>query len=131
MIEYTHSLDGVAAEDLAGFFVGWPAPPSLEKHLEILRRSAHVELAREGRRVVGFVTAVGDGVICAYVPLLEVLPDYQGRCIGSELIRRLLRAVGEIYMVDVVCDDDVIPFYERLGFQRLDAGMGIRNRGAL
>lgn len=34
-------------------------------------------------------------------------------------------------MVDLVCDEDVVPFYERLGLQRLDAGMGLRNREAL
>lgn len=29
-------------------------------------------------------------------------------------------------MIDLLCDDDVIPFYEGLGFQR-GGGMAIRN----
>lgn len=81
--------------------------------------------------MVGFATAVGDGVICAYIPLLEVLPGHRGRGIGTELIRMLLQELGETYMVDVVCDSEVVAFYQRLGFEQLDAGMGIRNRGAL
>ncbi len=28
-------------------------------------------------KVVGFITAISDGVISAYIPLLEVLPKYQ------------------------------------------------------
>ena len=36
----------------------------------------------------------------------------------------LLEEIGEIYMVDVICDDDVLPFYEALGFQR--AGGAVR-----
>ena len=40
------------------------------------------------------------------------------------LIRMLLEAVGDLYMVDVLCDDDVLPFYEALGFHR--AGGAVR-----
>jgi ribosomal protein S18 acetylase RimI-like enzyme len=81
--------------------------------------------------VVGFVTAISDGVLSAYIPLLEVLPEYQGRGIGAELVRRLLDRLGGLYMVDLCCDEDVVGFYERLGLARWDAGMGLRNRGAL
>ena len=28
MITYSESMDGLTAEDLRGFFVGWPNPPS-------------------------------------------------------------------------------------------------------
>ena len=54
--------------------------------------------------VVGFVTAVSDGVLSAYIPLLEVLPEYQDRGIGSELMRRILEQLDDLYMVDVLCD---------------------------
>jgi len=88
-------------------------------------------VAKDGERVVGFVTAISDGVLSAYVPLLEVLPDHQGRGIGSELVRRLLDRLGDLYMIDVVCDENVVPFYERLGLRRLDAALGVRNPSAL
>jgi ribosomal protein S18 acetylase RimI-like enzyme len=131
VIEYSTDASGVKPEHLTGFFVGWPKPPSPERHLEILRGSSHVVLARDGAQVVGFVTAISDGAISAYIPLLEVLPDRQGRGIGSELVRRLLAQLDGLYMVDLCCDEDVVPFYERLGLQRWDAGMGVRNRTVL
>ena len=81
--------------------------------------------------MVGIVSAVGDGVLAAYIPMLEVLPDYQGRGIGSELVRRLLERLRDRYMVDLVCDEDLVPFYERLGLARHAAAMIIRRRGAL
>jgi ribosomal protein S18 acetylase RimI-like enzyme len=131
VIDYVTDLAGIEPEQLQGFFVGWPRPPSPERHLEILRGSDHVVLAKDGLRVVGFVTAISDGVISAYIPLLEVLPEHQDRGIGAELVRRLLAELGDLYMIDLVCDEDVVAFYERLGLQRWDAGMGVRNRGAL
>jgi ribosomal protein S18 acetylase RimI-like enzyme len=131
VIEYVTDPTGVGPEQLRGFFVGWPKPPSPERHLEILRGGSHVVLARDGERVVGFVTAISDGVISAYIPLLEVVPEYQGRGIGAELVRRLLAQLGDLYMVDLCCDEDVVGFYERLGLHRWDAGMGLRNRDAL
>lgn len=130
-VRYVESADDVEPSELGGFFVGWPAPPSPERHLELLRGSDHVVLARDGRRVVGFVTAISDGVLSAYVPLLEVLPEYQGQGIGSELMRRLLRRLEGLYMVDLSCDADLEPFYARLGLRTFDRAMGLRNRSAL
>lgn len=130
MIEYADSVEGVEPRHLEGFFVGWPHPPSPERHLELLRGSAAVVLARNGERVVGFVTAISDGVLSASIPLLEVLPEYQGRGIGSELVRRLLAALEGLYMIDLSCDAELEPFYARLGFRTLERGMGIRNYGA-
>lgn len=117
MIRYTDSLDGVDPEKLRGFFVGWPNPPSLDTHLRILRASDAVELAIDDDtgNVVGFMNAVADGVLCAYFPLLEVLPEFQHKGIGTELTRRMLERFKDLYMVDLLCDTSVQPFYERLG----------------
>jgi ribosomal protein S18 acetylase RimI-like enzyme len=131
VIDYTTDLEGVEPKHLDGFFVDWPKPPSPDRHLELLRGSSHVVLAKAGDRVVGFITAISDGVLSAYIPLLEVLPEYQRRAIGTELVRRLLAQLGDLYMVDLSCDEDVVPFYERLGLERWDAAMGIRNRDVL
>jgi len=123
---YTSTADAITADQLGGFFVGWPHPPSPERHLDILHGSHAVELALDGDTVVGFATAISDGVLSAFIPLLEVLPEYQHRRIGTELVRRLLGRLDTFYMVDLCCDAGLEPFYRALGFQTLDRGMGIR-----
>ncbi len=125
VLTFTTSTSDLDATALGGgFFEGWPSPPSPEEHLLLLRASTHVALALDDNRVIGFANALSDGVLSAYIPLLEVLPPYRRQGIGSKLIRMLLDAVGELYMVDVICDDDVLAFYEALGFQQ--AGGAVR-----
>jgi len=118
MIRYQNDLSGIDSESLeGGFFVGWPNTPTAEAHLEILRGSYAVVLAlNEFSQVVGFINAVSDGVCAAYLPLLEVLPEYKGRGIGRELVQRLLDMLSNLYMIDLSCDPELSPFYERLGF---------------
>lgn len=120
--------DNLTPEQLRGFFVGWPNPPSPEAHLRLLRGSAAVELAVDeaSGAVVGFVTAISDGVSCAYIPHLEVLPEYRGRGIGTELMERMLARLRQLYMIDLICDPEVQPFYARLGM-RPSTGMLVRN----
>lgn len=118
MIRYVSSIEGVTEADLAGpFFEGWLNPPDAATHLQLLHGSDHVVLARhEGDdRIVGFATAMTDGVLSAFIPFVEVVADYRARGIGSELVRRIIEAVGPIYAIDAVCDPDLQPFYRHLG----------------
>jgi len=126
-IRYTDSLKGITADHLrGGFFVGWGDHPSPQTHLRILQGSAYVVLALDGDQVVGFINAISDGVLSAFIPLLEVLPAYNGHGIGTELTRRMLAKLDHLYAVDLICDPDVQPFYERLGMMRY-TGMLKRN----
>lgn len=125
-IRYTDDLNALHADQLVGFFEGWPHPPDADAHLAILRGSYAAWLALDGERCVGFVNAISDGVFCAHVPLLEVLPQYRGRGIGAELVRRMVETLGGMYAVDVLCDESVAPFYDARGFTRC-VGMARRN----
>jgi len=123
---YTSSLDGVTTDGLTGFFVGWRSPLTPAQHLEVLRRSRHVWLAMDGERVVGFINALSDGFQAAFIPLLEVLPEYQGQGVGSELVRLMLSTLEGLRCIDLTCDPELQPFYERFGMLR-SCGMVIRN----
>jgi ribosomal protein S18 acetylase RimI-like enzyme len=116
-IAYRTTTDGITPESLeGGFFEGWPNPPSPSTHLEILKGSDHVVLAMDGDEVVGFITAISDGVLSAFITLLEVLPEYQNRGIGQSLMNQIMTEIGDIYMVDLVCDANLSRFYAELGF---------------
>ena len=126
LITYTDKIGFLSAKQLQGFFVDWPDHPDPEAHLEILRGSYTAWIALDQGRCVGFINALSDGIFYAYVPLLEVLPEYQGQGIGTELVRRMLRTLEGMYAIDIVCDESVAPFYKAIGFDRC-VGMVKRN----
>lgn len=130
MIRYISSLDGIVPDQLEGFFVdaGWPSWPDTDTHLRLLKGSSEIVLAIDEATgsVVGFITAVSDGVLSAYIPLLEVRKAWQGQGIGSELVQHMLERLNHLYMIDLLCDEELQPFYTRLGM-RPATGMLVRN----
>lgn len=130
MISYSTDLRDLTEADLAGFFVGWPKPPTPAQHLAVLRGSYRVVIARSGGEVVGFVNMISDGVLTAFIPWLEVRPSFQGQGVGTELMRRIVAEAGHMYSIDLACDDELRPYYERLGMIAF-TGMGLRNRDAI
>jgi ribosomal protein S18 acetylase RimI-like enzyme len=128
LIEYVDWLDAIQPSQLHGFFVDWPNPPTPETHFQLLAGSDSIVLAVEDDidAVVGFVTVLTGGVLSAYIPLLEVRPAYQGQGIGRNLVRRLLEQLGDLYMIDLLCDPDLESFYARFRMQPAFA-MIIRN----
>ena len=129
MIDYVHTIKGITADRLQGFFEGWLHPPSPETHLRLLTNSDEVVLAidRGTGHVIGFVTAITDRVLAAHITLLEVLPEYRHRGIGSELVRRMLARLADLYAIDVLCDPPLQAFYGLLGMQPATGAM-MRNR---
>lgn len=111
---------------ISGFFVGWPNPPSEQTLKKILNGSQHVYLAIEDNRLVGFINAISDQVLSAYIPLLEVLPEYQGQGIGKMLVTKMKEDLKRYYMIDISCDQDIQGFYVEQGFKPAH-GVMIRN----
>ncbi len=116
--EFDDDVASVEPAQLEGFFDGWPDPPTPATHARILRSShaAIVAIEPDTGRVAGFVTAVSDGVLSAYIPLLEVRREHRSQGLGRELVERMLEKLRGFYMIDVSCDPELEPFYTRLGF---------------
>lgn len=125
---YKNELDKISPDMLTGFFVDWPNHPNPQTHLKLLKKSSKVVIALDDKtnQVVGFITAISDGVLSAYIPFLEVLPAYKNMGIGKELVKKMLKELDDIYMVDLCCDVDLIPYYEKLGMLKSN-GMLVRN----
>lgn len=96
--------------------VGWPSPePDVCR--AALANSVHGVVARTGPELVGMGRLIGDGVMYLLVVDVVVHPAAQGAGLGRRLVERLV-AVAGARRVQLVAADEVVPFYERLGFAR-------------
>lgn len=124
-ITYRSDLDGIDASHLAGGFCeGWPEPMTPAEHLEVLAGSDLFELAVDDATggVVGYATALTDGRRSSFLSFLEVLPTHRGRDIGTTLVQRILDRLAQLddgrgANVDLGCDEELVPFYERFGMR--------------
>lgn len=126
MVKYTSELHRIESLNLDGFFVGWSIPPSKDVFKKILHGSYKVVLAYEDNKLIGFINSISDGVLSAYIPLLEVIPEFQGKGIGKELVKIMKYELQNLYMVDLLCDEGLIPYYEKFGMMKAQ-GVCIRN----
>ena len=71
-----------------------------------------------GSKLVGLGNAISDGYLVVYYPHLLVIPEYQGRGIGSELMRRLMARYQGFHQHMLVADGRALDFYRKCGFER-------------
>lgn len=118
MIRYTTSLQRFSSNQFQNFCVGWEFPLSSKKIYAVLHIAYCKVIAYDTKtyKPVGFTYAISDGILSAYIPLLEVLPTYQHQKIGTELIKLLLKQLDNFYMVDLCCNSSLEKFYTPLGF---------------
>ena len=126
MINYQYDISGLTEADMDPFFEGWPQKPESAKRIEILKNSDYVIIAKDGDNMIGFINAITDKTLSAYIPLLEVVPEYRKQGIGTELVKRMLEKLKDYYMIDLCCDEYLEGFYKKLGMSKV-TGMIKRN----
>jgi len=109
------ALEGILALYRANEWSSAQKPELLHK---ALLASHSLVTAWEGTRLVGLGNAISDGYLVVYYPHLLVLPEYQGRGIGTELMRRLMARYEGFHQHMLVADGRALDFYRKCGFER-------------
>ncbi len=102
--------------------VGWNR---MEKEYNSLLMTSYFHIAvYEDNKLIGYVDSVSNGVTDAYIQDLMVHPEYQGKGIGTELMNKIIAHLKEkhIYMISVVYEESLKPFYKRFGFYDMLCG---------
>ena len=121
-IEYRQTRD-FTEEDFRRLFlsVGWESVRYPKRLVTAMRNSTHVISAWDGDRMIGLVSALDVGATIAFLHYVLVDPKYQGRHIGDELMKRIMKNFTDLLHVKVIPSDPrTITFYERYGFRQYD-----------
>ena len=96
--------------------VGWSRMENEYKN-PLLTSYYHIAVY-EKEVLIGYIDCVSNGVTDAYIQDLMVHPDYQGRGIGTDLMKKMIDYLKKkhIYMISVVFEEKLKPFYEKFGF---------------
>ena len=108
----------VSAKELADLreSVGWSRMEREYKN-PLLTSYYHIAVY-EKELLIGYIDCVSNGVTDAYIQDLMVHPDYQGRGIGTDLMKKMIDYLKNkhIYMISVIFEEKLKSFYERFGF---------------
>jgi ribosomal protein S18 acetylase RimI-like enzyme len=129
MITYIENIDEITPKRLEGLLAHWDFVPPQDTLLQVLRGSSHILIALDSdtRNVLGYITALSDGVSCGYISHLEVRAAHRNKGIGSELVRRMLAKLQSHYGIYLGCAPTLEQFYAKFGFQKI-TGMSKRRR---
>ncbi len=115
------TLDEDHVDQLLQLFVGewWTARRGPDDVRRMLAGSSLVvAVVDDDDRLVGFARAITDDTYLAVLLDVIVAPEYRHRGVGRSLVEALLAhpKVANVNSVELVCQPDVISFYERWGF---------------
>ena len=78
--------------------------------------------AYDSNQLVGVIRTVGDGFSIVFVQDILVLPEYQRKGIGTQLLREVIERFSTAYQITLMTDNTpkTISFYQSLGFAKAD-----------
>ena len=116
-------VDWQALSDLYRATLGPDEPAQLQRTWS---RSYATVLAYDNDRLIGAARAISDGEREALVVGVAVLPDFQGKRVGTAMMRALLADLEGVAVILMCEDDENVSFYQRLGFRTLKRAMALR-----
>jgi GNAT superfamily N-acetyltransferase len=124
---WSESAGGVDWDELSALFEA--SPPMGNKQAGDLKtvftNSMFKCFVFHGPTLVGAGRAMADGVYCAYICDIAVLPDYRGIGLGKQIVAELLRLAAGHKKIILYSVPGAEPFYRKFGFRRMRTAMAI------
>ncbi|MDF1791115.1 MAG: GNAT family N-acetyltransferase [Thalassobaculaceae bacterium] len=131
-IEWSDSLDDIDWQELADLVRAAPLGDKTPEFLcTVFSNSMYRVFVRDEGKLVGAGRALADGVDCAYLGDIVILPSHQGQGLGGQIITRLLESVKGYRKVLLYAVPGKEPLYRKYGFRRMTTAMAIfQDQGA-
>ena len=130
MIEVKENINNVKEFNLLYDSVGWGAYDEKISQKALNNTLYSVSIYDDGK-IIGYGRIIGDGICFLYIHDIMVMPEYQGKKIGTQIMNKLLDKIKEIkkenndLRVYLGASKNREKFYEKFGFvKRIDADLG-------
>ena len=98
--------------------VAWSSGHYPDKLVIAMKNYETVYTAWDGKKLVGLICAMDDGIMTAYIHYLLVNPEYQHAGIGKKLVEKVKNTYKDYLRIVLVAYNDEIGFYESCGFEK-------------
>ncbi|EJP97767.1 GNAT family N-acetyltransferase [Bacillus mycoides] len=105
--------------------LGWNSLELSVNELEqMCKQSWYAIYVFDDQKLVGMGRVISDGVITGIICGVCVLPEYQSKGIGKEIVERLIRHCEQKRVIpQLMCVEDLKYYYESIGFEEFSIGM--------
>lgn len=91
---------------------------------QMCNQSWYVIYAFDNEELVGTGRVISDGVITGTICGVSVIPSYQSKGIGKEIMKRIVHHCEENRVIpQLLCEERLESYYESLGFKKFTIGM--------
>ena len=97
---------------------------SPQTHQQAFEASYAKVFVYDEETLIGFGRAISDGVYQAAIYDVAVMPEYQGRGIGLQIIENLLSRLSQCNVI-LYASPGKEGFYQKLGFRNMKTGMAL------
>jgi len=104
--------------------VGWDRSEGIYEQV-LQRHYAYYTARSENGKLIGYVSALSDGVADAFLLDLMVHPEYQGTGLGEQLVRKSIINMKQtgVQCIHATFNDHLEPFYAKCGFHIFKGGI--------
>ena len=92
---------------------------------QVFTNSMFRQFAFDAGRLIAAGRVLADGRDCAYLCDIAILPDYQGRGLGKDMVSRLVHLSAGHKKIILYSVPGREAFYESFGFRRMTTAMAI------
>ncbi|KWU54985.1 acetyltransferase [Bacillus mycoides] len=105
--------------------LGWNSLKLSVNELEqMCKQSWYAIYVFDDQKLVGMGRVISDGVITGIICGVCVLPEYQSKGIGKEIVEQLIRHCEQKRVIpQLMCVEDLKYYYESIGFEEFSIGM--------
>lgn len=105
--------------------LGWNSLElSVDDLKQMCNQSWYAIYAFDNSKLVGMGRIISDGVITGIICGLCVLPSYQSKGIGKEMLHRLIGHCEQNRVIpQLLCTESLETYYESFGFRKFSVGM--------